>query len=67
MVIQRETRFLINLIFTELFRCNITIEVFYKNLPVFYSHYKYVCVCILTYSLVVSKIFLIFTPLWSLM
>lgn len=46
MVIQRETMFLISLIFTELFRCNITIKMFYKYLPIFYSvqHYIYVCV-----------------------
>lgn len=68
MVIQRETRFLVNLIFTEMFRSNITIKTFYKNPPIFYSHYINVCACILTYSLVVSKSFVIFTPsFWSFM
>lgn len=57
MVIQRETMFLINLIFTELFRCNITIKMFYKYLPIFYSVQHYIYVCVLTYSLVVSKRF----------
>lgn len=60
MVIQRETMFLINLIFTELFRCNITIKMFYKYLPIFYSVQHYIYVCVLTYSLVVSKRFFLY-------
>lgn len=49
MVIQRETRFCINLSsLMELIRCNITIKTSYKNLPVSYwvQHYIYTSVCV---------------------